>query len=82
MSVAILGGVLLNIGAFLTMKGYIYQSVFVYILADICWIFLAYENGDMMGMGFIILGTILGVIAFIKMYKGLMKKSLHKEPEK
>jgi hypothetical protein len=77
MSVAILGGILLNIGAFLTMKGYIYQSVAIYIVADICWVFLAYDNGDMVGMGFIIVGTVLGVIAFYKMYKGMMHKSLH-----
>lgn len=77
MSVAILGGLLLNIGAFFTMKGYIYQSVAIYIVADVCWVILAYENGDMIGMGFISIGTLLGIIAFYKMYKGIMHKNLH-----
>jgi len=75
-SVAILGGVLLNIGAYFTMKGWIYRSVSVYLFADICWIFLALENGDLIGMSFIIVGTILGAIALYKMYTGQMKKAL------
>ena len=75
-SVAILGGILLNIGAYFTMKGLIYRSVSVYLFADICWIFLALENGDIVGMSFIIVGTVLGVIALYKMYTGQMKKAL------
>ena len=75
-SVAVLGGILLNIGAYFTMKGWIYRSVSVYIVADICWVFLAYENGDMIGMSLIIIGTILGIIALYKMYKGMMLKNL------
>ena len=46
MSFAILGGILLNIGAYLTYKGRIYQAVIIYIFADLCWIVLAYENSD------------------------------------
>ena len=75
-SIAVLGGILLNIGAYFTMKGWIYRSVSVYIVADICWVFLAYENGDMIGMSLIIVGTILGIIALYKMYKGMMLKNL------
>jgi len=75
-SIAVIGGILLNVGAFFTMKGWIYRSVSVYIIADICWVVLAYENGDMLGMGFIIVGTLLGMIALFKMYKGMMHKNL------
>lgn len=75
-SVAVLGGILLNVGAYFTMKGWIYRSVSVYIVADICWVFLAYDNGDMIGMVLIIIGTILGIIALYKMYKGMMLKNL------
>jgi hypothetical protein len=75
---AIIGGILLNIGAFFTMKGWIYRSVMIYIVADICWIFLAYDNGDMVGMSFITIGTLLGVVAFYKMYMGKMQKKLQK----
>ncbi len=71
-----MGGILLNIGAYLTMKGLVYRSVSVYILADVCWIFLAYQNNDLIGMGFIILGTVFGIIALYKMYKGHMEKNL------
>ena len=75
-SIAVIGGILLNIGAFFTMKGWIYRSVAVYIIADVCWVILAYENGDMLGMSFILVGTVLGMIAFYKMYRGIMEKNL------
>lgn len=76
MSVAVVGGMLLTLGAFFTMKGWIYRAVMIYIVADVCWIVLAYENGDMIGMGFVTVGTILGLIAFYKMYSGMMNKNL------
>ncbi|ADN08930.1 hypothetical protein [Sulfurimonas autotrophica] len=78
-SFAIIGGILLNIGAYLTYKGKIYQAVIVYIFADICWIVMAVQKEDMLGAGFIITGTIFGFLAFIKMKNGAMEKSLNKE---
>lgn len=81
-SFAVLGGVFLNIGAYLTFKGKIYESVFVYLVADICWIIMAWERDDFWGMFSIILGTTFGLLAFMKMYKGEMNKSLNKEDNK
>lgn len=79
MSFAIIGGVLLNIGAYLTYKGKIYQAVIVYIFADICWIVMAVQKDDMIGAGFIIVGTVLGFLAYLKMKEGAMRKSLNEE---
>ncbi len=79
MSFAILGGVLLNIGAYLTYRGRIYQAVIIYIFADLCWIALAYEKNDYVGAFFIVTGTAFGFLAYLKMKKGKMNKSLHKE---
>ena len=78
-SFAILGGILLNIGAYLTYKGKIYQSVIVYIFADVCWIVMAYEKSDFIGAGFIIVGTIFGFLAYLKMKEGAMSKSLNED---
>jgi len=75
-SFAILGGILLNIGAYLTYKGKIYQSVIVYLFADICWIIMAFQKDDMIGMSFIIVGTIFGFLAYLKMKDGAMQKNL------
>ena len=75
-SFAILGGILLNIGAYLTYKGKIYQSVIVYLFADICWIIMAFQKDDMIGMSFIIIGTIFGFLAYLKMKDGEMQKNL------
>jgi hypothetical protein len=80
-SFAVIGGLLLNIGAFLTYKGKIYQAVIVYIFADICWIIMAVEKKDMLGAGFIVVGTIFGFLAFVKMKNGEMNKSLNEEKE-
>ncbi|WP_457748327.1 hypothetical protein [Sulfurimonas sp.] len=80
-SFAIIGGILLNIGAYLTYKGKIYQAVIVYIFADICWIVMAVQKDDMLGAGFIIVGTIFGFLAYLKMKEGVMSKSLNKENE-
>ncbi len=79
MSFAILGGILLNIGAFLTYKGKVYEAVIVYLFADLCWMFMAYERNDFIGAIFIIVGTTFGFLAFLKMRSGEMNKSLNKE---
>ncbi|MBA1433529.1 MAG: hypothetical protein FAF04_08060 [Epsilonproteobacteria bacterium] len=78
-SFAILGGILLNIGAYLTYKGNIYQAVIVYMFADLCWIIMAYEKQDFVGAGFIIVGTIFGFLAYLKMKDGEMNKSLNED---
>jgi len=80
-SFAILGGILLNIGAYLTYRGMIYRSVISYLFADLCWIIMAYEKGDMIGAVFIIIGTTFGFLAFLKMRNGAMRKSLSKDDE-
>jgi hypothetical protein len=79
MSFAIIGGILLNIGAFLTYKGKIYQAVIVYMFADLCWIVMAYEREDFVGACFILVGTSFGFLAYMKMKHGDMKKSLNKD---
>jgi len=78
-SFAILGGILLNIGAFLTFRGKIYEAVIVYLFADICWIIMAYERDDFWGVVSIIFGVTFGFLAFLKMRRGDMKKSINKE---
>ena len=79
MSFAVIGGLLLNIGAFLTFRGKIYEAVTVYLFADICWIVMAWEREDFWGMASIILGVTFGFLAFMKMRTGKMNKSINKE---
>lgn len=81
MTFAILGGILLNVGAYLTYKGKIYQAVIIYLFADICWIVMAYIHDDMLGSLFIIVGTLFGFLAFVKMRNGEMNKTLNKETD-
>ena len=73
---AIIGGVLLNVGAYFTYKGKIFNAVIVYLFADICWIVMAFEKNDVIGMSLITIGTLLGFLAYLKMNNGSMKKEL------
>ena len=59
MSFAILGGLLLNMGAFLTYKGKIYHAVIVYLFADPCWVVMAYQKKDYLGFVLIFIGPSL-----------------------
>ena len=79
MTYAILGGILLNIGAYLTYKGKIYEAVIVYLFADICWVVMAYERDDYLGVVFIVIGVTFGFLAFLKMKNGKMNKNLNKD---
>jgi len=79
MSFALLGGILLNIGAFLTYKGKIYEAVIVYLFADACWVIMAWERDDFWGVFSIILGVTFGLLSMLKMKRGDMNKSLNKE---
>lgn len=79
MSFALLGGILLIVGAFLVFKGEIFKSVSVYLAADVCWILMAFQNKDYIGAIFIIIGMTLGLLAYLKMNKGQLHKTLHKD---
>lgn len=78
-SFAIIGGVLLNVGAYLTFKGRIFQAVWAYLVADLCWIAMAWERGDNWGIFFIAVGITFALLAFRKMHRGDMEKSLNPE---
>ena len=79
MSFAVIGGLLLNIGAYLTFRGKIYQAVAIYLGADLCWIIMAYEREDLWGVASILIGATFGLLAFLKMQRGEMRKSLDKD---
>ena len=81
LSFAVLGGILLNIGAFFTYKGQIFKAVLVYLVADLCWVILAYQHSDYLGAFFITIGMTLGYLAYKKMNSGEMSKELIKEKE-
>lgn len=77
-SLAILGGVLLNVGAFFMFKGWAFRAIIVYLFADLCWVVMAWQKNDLLGAIFITSGMLLGFLAFLKMRSGKMHKSLNK----
>jgi len=42
---------------------------------------MAVQKDDLIGAGFIIVGTILGFLAYLKMKEGAMRKSLNEADE-
>ena len=65
------------IGSYFVSKGEIFKSVLVFWLADIAWIFLAVSSGDVYGAVTVFIGMTFGIIAFMKMHKGQIRKDLH-----
>lgn len=78
MSPSIIGGILLILGSFFVYKGDIFKSVFVFFCADLCWCFLAFSTGDMLGFTLTLIGMILGLLAFLKMHLGEFSKTIKK----
>ena len=76
MSAGVIGGFLLIIGAFFTYRGEIFKAVGIYFVADICWVYISYSVNDYFGMIATSIGMIFGLLAFIKMNKGKLRKTL------
>jgi len=76
---AVIGGVLLIIAAFLMYQSHIYYASMAYILADFVWISLGYFSGDWIGTILIIIGATLNLGVFIKMHKNTFVRNLKKE---
>ena len=81
MSFALVGGILLIVGAFLTMLGRINYSILIYFAADICWVAISMNTGDMLGAFLVFVGMTLGIIAYWRMQTGKMRKTLKYEDE-
>ena len=79
MTPAIIGGILLMIGAFFVYRGEIYRSVMAYFLADFIWVSLAIAVGDYVGAIMIVIGGVLGFMAFLKMHRGEFNKTIKKK---
>ena len=76
LSPARVGGVLLILGSYFVMKGNVFNSVAIFFVADCMWCILAYRSNDTIGLVCTILGMLLGVVAYIKMNRGNMRKTL------
>lgn len=73
---ATIGGIFLIIGAIFTFRGEINFAIGSYFVADVAWVILAYNTGDIQGTLFVLAGMSLGLAAFIKMNLGKMRKNL------
>jgi hypothetical protein len=76
----IIGGILLIVGAILiSEKGDMYLGSIMYILADICWIFIAYQNeGFKLGTFLVMVGAIFGVRTFYKLHYNKFHRNLNR----
>jgi len=76
MTIATLGGIFLIIGAWFVFKGNVYMSVGMYFIADIMWVIIAFQSGDISGSIIVLIGMLFGLAAFLKMNFGVMRKTL------
>jgi len=79
MTPAMIGGILLILGAYQVFKGDVFRSVMFYTIADFIWVTLAILAGDYIGATMIAIGGVLGFLAFLKMHKGEFNKTLRKD---
>ena len=71
-----IGGIFLIIGAYYVYKGKVLYSVGLYFIADCAWCVIAYQSGDVFGTIVIVTGMLFGLLAFLKMNFGVMRKNL------
>lgn len=76
LSPARVGGLLLVVGAYFVSRGDIFKSVMVFFLADVCWVIIAFNSKDYIGVVSIAAGMSLGLLAYFKMNNGTMRKTL------
>ncbi len=75
--IAIVGGILLILASFFVYTGQIFYSIFIYFLADLAWIVLAFQNENVVGSILIFIGMTMGFLAWLKMNSGHMRKTLN-----
>ena len=73
------GGIFLVFGATYAYYGNIFYSIIIYAVADVAWLYNAYENGDMFGAFTVTLGIILGSLVTLKMHRGKFRKDVRNE---
>lgn len=74
--IAIVGGVLLIVASFFVYTGQIFYSVFIYFIADIAWVVIAYQNENVTGAILVFIGMTMGLLAWLRMNTGYMRKTL------
>ncbi len=76
-----IGGVLLIFGAIALYRGSAQWSIIWYFIADLCWLALSLQVGNVLGSVMIGIGMALGVGVYIKMNRGIFVKDLHRKAD-
>jgi len=74
-----LGGIMLIIGSIFKYKGKEVYSMFSYLIADICWVIIAYFSQNTFGAISIIIGVLFSLGVFYKMKVGIFVTDLRKD---
>ncbi len=77
-----IGGVLLVAGAIAMYRGDVQWSIIYYFIADLCWLGLSLQVGNIAGSIMIGIGMALGVGVYLKMNRGIFVKNLRQKKEK
>ncbi len=74
-----IGGIFLIIGAAFLYKGLAFYSIIAYFIADLCWLSIAFLTHSYFGAFSIIIGIIFSIGVWLKMNKGIFRKTLLKK---
>jgi hypothetical protein len=74
--ISIVGGFAMILGSFFIYKGDIYKSVIIYFFADLIWMILSFQSGNIFGGFVVLVALIVGIIVFYKMNKGIFRKDI------
>ncbi len=76
---AVIGGLCLILGNWFTYQGNIFRAIQVFLIADLAWLWLAIQTGNMFGVITVCIGVVLSFLVFWKMYYGHFHKTVNKE---
>ena len=77
-----IGGLLLVAGAIAMYRGDVQWSIIYYFIADLCWLGLSLQVGNVAGSIMVGVGMALGIGVYLKMNRGIFVKNLKTEKEK
>ena len=77
--ISTIGGLLMLLGSFFTLRGQINISIMIYFIADIAWILLSIQANNIFGAFVIFVAMVVGIVVLYKMKKGTFNKTIRKE---
>jgi len=77
--ISIIGGILMILGAWSIYIGNVKQSIIFYVLADLMWLFLSIQSGQIFGSVVVAIALVFIIFTAIKMHTGMFHSHITKD---